>query len=111
MGGDSRKSLELGLSPWRKEFLLARNRELGRKYGVEYAEAFHYIGPDTSRAVEDYVRDHAVPLGFRRESRRPKHRLLHGKIVTRAEVDCLLAADDAGHIGGVSHVPRELRER
>ena len=25
--------------------MLARNRELGRKYGVEYAEAFHYIGP------------------------------------------------------------------
>jgi LmbE family N-acetylglucosaminyl deacetylase len=45
-----------------KEFLLARNRELGRKYGVEYAEAFHYIGPGTSRAVDDYVRNHAVPL-------------------------------------------------
>ena len=45
-----------------KEFLLARNRELGRKYGVEYAEAFHYIGPGTSRAVDDYIRKHAVPL-------------------------------------------------
>ncbi len=45
-----------------KEFLLARDRELGRKYGVEYAEAFHYIGPGTSRTVEDYVRKHAVPL-------------------------------------------------
>ncbi len=45
-----------------KEFVLARNRQLGRKYGVEYAEAFHYIGPETSRTVEDYVRKHAVPL-------------------------------------------------
>jgi LmbE family N-acetylglucosaminyl deacetylase len=45
-----------------KEFLLARNRELGRKYGVEYAEAFHYIGPGTSRRTEDYVKEHAVPL-------------------------------------------------
>jgi LmbE family N-acetylglucosaminyl deacetylase len=45
-----------------KEFLLARNRELGRKYGVEYAEAFHYIGPGASRAVDDYVSTHAVPL-------------------------------------------------
>jgi LmbE family N-acetylglucosaminyl deacetylase len=45
-----------------KEFLLARNRELGRKYGVEYAEAFHYIGPGTTRQVEDYVKEHAVPL-------------------------------------------------
>jgi hypothetical protein len=44
-----------------KEFVLARNRELGRKYGVEYAEAFHYIGPPTPSAVEEYVRKHAVP--------------------------------------------------
>jgi hypothetical protein len=45
-----------------KEFLLARNRELGRKYGVEYAEAFHYVGPGTSRAVEEYIDKHVVPL-------------------------------------------------
>jgi hypothetical protein len=45
-----------------KEFLLALNRELGRKHGVEYAEAFHYIGPGTSRVVEEYIHKHAVPL-------------------------------------------------
>jgi len=44
-----------------KEFVLARDRELGRKYGVEYAEAFHYIGPAGS-PVEDYVREHVTPL-------------------------------------------------
>jgi LmbE family N-acetylglucosaminyl deacetylase len=44
-----------------REFLLARDRELGRQYGVEYAEAFHYIGPPHSR-VDDYVKQHAVPL-------------------------------------------------
>ncbi len=44
-----------------KEFVLARNRELGRKYGVEYAEAFHYIGPASSQRIEDYVKEHAVP--------------------------------------------------
>src|SRR5438067_78560 len=44
-----------------KEFLLGRDRELGRKYGVEYAEAFHYIGPGATRRTEDYVREHAVP--------------------------------------------------
>ena len=44
-----------------KEFVLARDRELGKKYGVEYAEAFHYIGPAKSR-VEDYIKQHAVPL-------------------------------------------------
>ena len=42
-------------------FLLNANRELGRKYGLEYAEAFHYIGPKES-PVEPYVAEHAVPL-------------------------------------------------
>jgi LmbE family N-acetylglucosaminyl deacetylase len=44
-----------------KEFVLAGDRELGNKYGVEYAEAFHYIGPPQSR-LEDYIRRNAVPL-------------------------------------------------
>ncbi len=45
-----------------KQFLLARRRALGQKYGVEYAEAFHYIGPGPRRsAVEEYVEDNAVP--------------------------------------------------
>jgi len=50
-----------------KEFLLARDRELGRKHGVDYAEAFHYIGPASSRQTEDYIREHAVPLKQGRE--------------------------------------------
>jgi LmbE family N-acetylglucosaminyl deacetylase len=47
-----------------KEFVLTRNRELGRQHGVEYAEAFHYIGSSTTRdsRVEDYIRKNAVPL-------------------------------------------------
>ena len=44
-----------------KEFMLARDRELGRKYGVEYAEQFHYIGPPVSR-IDDYIKKNAVPL-------------------------------------------------
>ena len=49
-----------------KEFLMARSRELGRQYGVEYAEAFHYIAPGASGAdrdtrIDTYVRGHAVP--------------------------------------------------
>jgi LmbE family N-acetylglucosaminyl deacetylase len=44
-----------------KEFVLDRDRELGRKYGVKYAEAFHYVGPATSPRVEEYIRQHAVP--------------------------------------------------
>lgn len=48
-----------------KEFVLARNRELGKQYGVEYAEAFHYIGPGGARRespVESYIKRNAVPL-------------------------------------------------
>jgi LmbE family N-acetylglucosaminyl deacetylase len=49
-----------------KQFLMGRSRELGKKYGVEYAEAFHYIGPGEEgggrRGTDDYIRQHAVPL-------------------------------------------------
>lgn len=45
-----------------REFVLSRSRALGARYGVDYAEAFHYIGPGAGRnRVEDYVRQHAVP--------------------------------------------------
>jgi LmbE family N-acetylglucosaminyl deacetylase len=48
-----------------REFVLARNRELGKQYGVEYAEAFHYVGPGgggRGSRVEEYIRRNAVPL-------------------------------------------------
>lgn len=35
------------------------DRELGRRYGLEWAEAFHYIGPASSR-LERYISDNAV---------------------------------------------------
>src|SRR6266571_435921 len=37
-----------------KEFMLGRDRALGQKYGVQYAEQFHYIGPPVSR-IDDYI--------------------------------------------------------
>jgi LmbE family N-acetylglucosaminyl deacetylase len=45
-----------------KEFVLARDRELGKKYGVQYAEAFHYIGSGGRSRVDDYVKKNAAPL-------------------------------------------------
>lgn len=46
-----------------KEFVLDRNRQLGRQYGMEYAEVFHYIGPSgAGNPVQDYVRKNSVPL-------------------------------------------------
>ncbi len=45
-----------------REFILARRRALGRSHGLEYAEAFHYIGSATPSAVDEYVRQNAVPI-------------------------------------------------
>jgi hypothetical protein len=45
--------------------VLARNRELGRRHGVEYAEAFHYVGPGSmgrGARVEEYIKKNAVPV-------------------------------------------------
>ena len=43
-----------------KVALETSGRAAGQKYGLEYAEAFHYIGPD--RSMEEYITRHAVPL-------------------------------------------------
>jgi hypothetical protein len=37
------------------------DRELGRKYGLEWAEAFHYIGPPESK-LDEYIAQHQKPL-------------------------------------------------
>ena len=45
-----------------KEFVLANDRAVGRRYGLQYAEEFHYIGPLPPDIAEDYIKRHAVPL-------------------------------------------------
>jgi LmbE family N-acetylglucosaminyl deacetylase len=46
-----------------QQFVLARSRELGKKHGVEYAEAFHYIAASAGpSAIEEYIEKNAVPL-------------------------------------------------
>ncbi|MGH9698826.1 MAG: PIG-L deacetylase family protein [Candidatus Acidiferrales bacterium] len=37
------------------------DKEIGRKYGLERAEAFHYIGPKQSM-LDRYISEHSVPL-------------------------------------------------
>jgi LmbE family N-acetylglucosaminyl deacetylase len=49
-----------------REFSLRRRRQLGQQYGVEYAEAFHYIpagaaGADRDPCIDAYVKQHAIP--------------------------------------------------
>jgi LmbE family N-acetylglucosaminyl deacetylase len=38
----------------------ARDRQTGAKYNLEYAEEYHYIGPD--RSLDEYISRNAVPL-------------------------------------------------
>jgi len=45
-----------------KLFYLDTYRELGQAYGLEYAEAFYYLGPRKSTKIEDYIAKHAVPM-------------------------------------------------
>jgi LmbE family N-acetylglucosaminyl deacetylase len=42
-----------------REFVLRPNCALGKKYGLQYAEEFHYIGPPQDE-VSDYVKKNAV---------------------------------------------------
>jgi len=44
-----------------KEIVLRDDTELGKRYGLQYAEPFHYIGPDKN-FFQDYVKQNAVPL-------------------------------------------------
>ncbi len=39
----------------------ARDKTVGERHGLAYAEEFHYIGPD--RSLDDYIARNAVPLG------------------------------------------------
>ena len=50
-----------------KQFLMDDEKALGKKYGFEYAQAFHYIGPklrpvNYTPSREEYIEKNAVPL-------------------------------------------------
>jgi LmbE family N-acetylglucosaminyl deacetylase len=44
-----------------KEFVLEHDRVNGKKYGLDRAECFHYIGPTPSR-LSDYIQENAVSV-------------------------------------------------
>jgi LmbE family N-acetylglucosaminyl deacetylase len=44
-----------------RQFVLDRDAETGKRYGVAYGEPYHYIGPPAAK-VEEYVRRNAVRL-------------------------------------------------
>ncbi|HVO97757.1 MAG TPA: PIG-L family deacetylase [Bryobacteraceae bacterium] len=44
-----------------RQFVLERDAEIGMKFGLKYAEAYHYIGPEPTK-VDDYIRKNVVKL-------------------------------------------------
>ena len=44
-----------------QRIVLQRDIETGKRYGLQYAEAFHYIGPEPD-FLQDYIRRNAVPI-------------------------------------------------
>ncbi|HKE29764.1 MAG TPA: PIG-L family deacetylase [Bryobacteraceae bacterium] len=44
-----------------RQFVLDRDAEIGKKFGLAYGEAYHYIGPPPAK-VEDYIRKNSVRL-------------------------------------------------
>jgi LmbE family N-acetylglucosaminyl deacetylase len=51
---------EKALAEYAKAVFEARDGGVGRKYGLQYAEEFHYIGPDAS--LDSYISRNAVSL-------------------------------------------------
>ena len=48
------------INEYTKVALETSDRATGRRFGLDYGEAFHYIGPD--RSMDEYIARHAVPL-------------------------------------------------
>lgn len=44
-----------------KEFVLEHDRINGEKYGLDWAECYHYIGPTSSR-LNDYIKENSVSI-------------------------------------------------
>jgi LmbE family N-acetylglucosaminyl deacetylase len=48
------------INEYTKVSLETNDRATGRRFGLDYAEAFHYIGPD--RSLDEYITRHTVPV-------------------------------------------------
>jgi hypothetical protein len=55
------KHFVLDIASDQLRFGVPSDREVGRSYGLEWAERFHYIGPKAD-ALQAYLEKHTVPL-------------------------------------------------
>ncbi|MES2219344.1 MAG: PIG-L family deacetylase [Acidobacteriota bacterium] len=51
---------EAAIDAYIREAFIARDHRIGAKYKLEYAEEYHYIGPDSS--LDNYIAQNAKPL-------------------------------------------------
>jgi len=51
---------DAAIDEFTKSVVEYKDRATGQRYGLDYAETFHYIGPDQS--MDQYLSQHAVPL-------------------------------------------------
>ena len=56
------KHIVLDIDAWRLNFAQYSNKKIGEKYGLEWAEHFHYINHRSPNRLEQFIKDHAVPL-------------------------------------------------
>jgi hypothetical protein len=56
------KHFILDKDAWRLNFSQFSNRDIGEKYGLEWAEHFHYINHRKPNKTEQFIREHAINI-------------------------------------------------
>jgi LmbE family N-acetylglucosaminyl deacetylase len=56
------KHFVLDIDAWRLNFSEFSNKEIGKPYGLEWAEHFHYINSKPPNKLEQYIKENAKPL-------------------------------------------------
>jgi len=56
------KHFVLDIDSWRLNFGEHSNKKIGEKYGLEWGEWYHYINARSPNMLEQYIKEHAIPL-------------------------------------------------
>jgi len=54
------KHFVLDIDAWRLNFAQYSNKKIGERYGLEWAEHFHYINHRAPNRLEEYIKEHAI---------------------------------------------------
>ena len=56
------KHIVLDIDAWRLNFAQYSNKKIGEKYGLQWAEHFHYINYRSPNRLEEYIKEHAITI-------------------------------------------------